>query len=381
MRFSSARGLVAGALTLFACGCGQGAEGGNQNNLNNQNNNSGQPTATYSGSAAHGDLVVFEVDEVGQTYTIYNETTGTQASGSYSLSTVPQLQGVWEVSNGTETSFAVNLPGTLIAANFDTGRLENNISFGVNAELDNTGKVALIQGNYIYIGISNEPLNGSTDYKEWGILTVGDGTWVGDAYATGGLAVNPGDLEPRSPEEATLPVPATGTMQGGDWSVNGVHKERLDVTVAGAPGALTGYVYADNESAAFLLDLGEGNGFYLALKIPDAPLSRADVAGTYKMIQVTGDGLKAAVNVDFPASGDATYFQKYHDGTTVSGVLTDISFSPSINNTLSAKEMFTGGYNEIVIAMAGDAALYFMFECLDSETSCTFIGYGAGARL
>ena len=315
----------------------------------------------YAGSASEGDLVTFEIDKTNKTYVATNETTGGSSSGSYSTMT-GELQGVYEVTADGDRFFAVELDDKILAANFPTGNAANDLSYGVSAEIDNNGKVAQIAGDYIWIRIANDEVNGSVLNKEWGALTVAsDGNWYKRNYT--GDAASPMDVDPE--------FPLTGGDESGTWTVDDANKERLVVTVDGSTETLTGFAYASQNEAAFLLDLGTGEGFMLGVE--NSSVSQATIAGTYKFVDAWANGGRGAGNATIPASGDGTFYHKNDDGTIVSGTLTTITQSPYFSNTFECRA--TEIQADLYLVVMGDIMLHFMFD--DNG----FVSYGAGAKL
>lgn len=332
---------------------------------------------SYSGSASAGDLVVFSVDTQAKTYTLHNETTDNDATGSYSLLT-GDLAGVMEVSAGGKHLFAVELDGKVLAANV-TGDDQNDILFGVYGGLDNSGKESQIAGIYSWIIMSDKPVNGSTSVKYWGILDVGaDGTWRKFDYAAG---AGSGPVTSLAPEDYSGALPPSGTPDStGTWSVNGNAKERLVVTVDGAQGTMTGFAYAAADASVFLLDLGVGNGFMLGLKNPATHYTLQEIAGTYKFVDVWGSS-RGAGNYVISATGASSYYHKDQDGDIAQGYLQDLAPCPNIPNMFVIEHMEWGTSgteddNNIRLVVIGNIIMHFTFSA-----DGAFVSYGAGARL
>ena len=130
------------------------------------------------------------------------------------------------------------------------------------------------------------------------------------------FATNTGDgsVTEMSPDLFTGSIPITTGDETGTWTVNGTHKERLVVKVTGSTTDLSGYVYATPNEAAFLLDLGTGNGFLLGLKI-DATASLSSIAGDYKYINVWDNG-QGAGNYSINSTGKVDWTHKGSDGSS-----------------------------------------------------------------
>ncbi|MFW6134237.1 MAG: hypothetical protein ACOC5R_01515 [Elusimicrobiota bacterium] len=339
---------------------------------------------TYSGSASAGDLVVFTVDQTNQTYETENITTGQTDTGSYSVLS-GNLTGVKEVNVGSDYFFAVELDDKIIAANFPTGNNDNELSYGVSSAIDNTGKVDQIEGNYVFIIISSGTVNDSSDIKEWGTLSVFSSTWTKKSYATDYNNPATDTYQAVSPSTGSSYVdlfPITSPQEKGDWTVNGTKQERLDVTITSPTVRnFTGFAYASSNASAFILDLGQGEGFLLGIKVNNTvSIGQSDIAGTYKFVDVTAGGTRGAGNYTIPSSGDGTYTHKEQGGTTESGDILNIGFCPQINNMFfgQLKRSNAGSPEDVVYAITiGDIIMHFTFDISDGH----FVSYGAGAKL
>lgn len=360
-------------LAMMALGsCGGGGGGGTT---------PAADTSAYSGSASFGDLVTFSIDRTNKTYAVHNETTGTNESGVYTDLTTT-FSGVKSIVVGTTHFYAVELTDKIVAANFPTGRQENNISFGVSSEIDNSTRVNEIAGVYSWVRISDDPINGSTAIKEWGTLNVaGTGAWEKWNFATG---VGTGAIDALAPENMPVNI-ITGTPpapdETGTWSVSGTNKERLSVTVNGSPGTLTGFAYAAADGSAFMLDLGTGNGFLLGLKNPATHYAAADIAGAYKFIDIwyTGGGTyPGAGNYTIDAAGAGTYGHIDSTGTVIGGSLSTATPCTNIPNMFKFENVSIEGVNrDIYIVVVGSIIMHFTFD----DATGAFVSYGAGAKI
>ncbi len=330
----------------------------------------------YVGSASRGDLVTFEINKTDKTYSVDNETTGTSESGSYSIMD-GVLDGIYKVSTGGHYFYAVELDNQALAANFPTGHIDNKISFGVSSSINNVGKESQIAGSYIYIHFCNSIVNGNIRNKEWGVVSVlANGTLYIKSYATGG---DPGlsGLTPLAPEEFNTSLPLSSGDLQGSWSVNGEVKAKLNVGIQGTQ--YTGFSYTTLTSAAFLLDMGTGNGYILGLKISSTPISLSQLAGNYKFVGVVADGKKLGGNALINSDGTGTC------ALEIDGVLSDneyfenITQCPNLTNVLYADHYdpdFPTYHGKAYFVLVGDIMMYFIF---DNEG--LFNAYGAGAKM
>ena len=373
-------GLVALLALIPACGDESGSTGQDTPPL-------GDVTAglnQYAGSASYGDVVTFDIDPVARTYTVHNETTGASASGSYAVQP-NELAGIYKVVVGTDTFYAVELTDRLLAANFPTGNPGNTLSFGLAAKPLPADWQAHFAGDYSYIMISNEPVNGSTDNKEWGVVTVAaDGTFKVRMFGTGGTGK--GSHPAMAPEEFTQAMmPATDPDLTGTWQADAAHPARLVINIDQQPGQTrTGFVYADGSQASFMIDNGPGLGFLLAFKVSEMNL--AATAGDYKFINVfNGDKStgRSAGKVTINNNGTGSYAHLDQNGAVTTGTLDTIAQAPVLKNMFYASTTETTGttvqHFKRYWVITGQFFLSFGFRTDNGEFR--FANYSAGARL
>lgn len=336
----------------------------------------------YAGSASHGDLVTFDLDTTARKYTVHNETTQKDESGSYTVLS-NELSGVYKVTQGTNAFYAVELNDLVVAANFPTGNPENAISFGVTSEPDNAGWKDHVAGNWVYISISKAPVNGSADNKEWGVISVdAAGTFKVRMLATGGT----GSIPAVAPEDFTpAMLPTTDPDLTGTWAEAAGHPERLALTFAQRPGiTFTGFAFADAQKGALIIDMGTGNGFLLAFKVmPGA--TRANTTGEYKFINVWNDAGgtgRSAGKAVVPATGDGSFAHLDENDQVSSGPLKTITQCPNLPNMFYAttEETGPGGtvHEKIYWVVGGPFFMSFGFR---TDTGFAFASYAVGAKL
>jgi len=328
----------------------------------------------YAGSGSAGDLITFEINQSDNSYSVNNETTGQHEDGTFSVSSSTGLEGIYEVNIGGSDFYAVELDDRLIAANFPTGNPENTISFGVSSALDNSENTNNISGDYVFIVMDGNGIMNDPSIKEWGILTVKDNnTWLRQSYASN---TGDGSIPELSPESYAGQLPLATGDGNGTWTVNGTHKERLDVTVDGQAGMLSGYVYADANEAAFLLDLGTGNGFMIALKITNNA-TFSSIAGDYKFVNVWDNGFGAG-NYSINTSGEVNWVHQGSDGpssgtfqlTQCTNVFGNIFYAPNV-------QLEPTYFEKLYCLIVGDIILQFGFDNSNGD----FAQYGIGARI
>lgn len=328
----------------------------------------------YSGSGSEGDLITFDINQTDQTYTINNETTGQEDEGRYEVMDTPGLEGIYSVTIGSDEFYAVELDDKIIAANFPTGNPLNTISFGVSSALDNSGNTNNIAGDYTFIIMDNEGIMGDPSIKEWGVISINsNGTWIKQSFASN---TGDGSIPEMNPESYSGQLPLSTGDGSGSWAVNGTNKERLDVTIDGTSDALSGYVYADANEAAFLLDLGTGNGFLIGLKITDNS-SFSSITGDYKFVNVWDNGFGAG-NYSISSSGDVDWVHQGSDGpssgtfelTKCGNAFSNVYYSPSV-------QLEDTYFEKLYCVIVGDIIIHFGFDNSNGD----FAQYGIGARI
>lgn len=327
---------------------------------------------TYSGSASHGDLMTFEINQSKKTYQLDNETTGRTETGSYTVNSLGNTNGLYTAKAGGESFFAVELDDKIIACNFPSGNASNEISFGVSSEIDNSGKESELAGNYLYVRMGQTPINGSTKYKEWGAFTL---TASGQIHLLSAASGGTGDYDVFSPEEVDLipnplPITSQNADESGTWFFHGSKKGQVSVSMSGMN--YSGYAYVAGNESVFLMDLGTGQGFALAYKITNNSLTT--VAGDYKFVDTWNDGTIGAGNYTISPQGIVSY---YH--IDKKGVEERASFGPLTKlNTLSNVYMYndTTEMESYYLVIVGDAIMHFIFNDQGEYHS-----YGAGAKI
>ena len=329
----------------------------------------------YSGSGSHGDLLTFEINKTDQSYTLYNETTSQTETGSYGILSGNNLDGVYHISSGNSNFFGVELDDKIIAGNFPSGNTQNDITFGVSSEIDNSNRLNDIAGDYMYIRLGNVSINGSSAYKEYGVFTLtANGNIKLIDIATGG---DGSDSEVGALEDLAgfgLEYPIDDSYEyylEGSWAINGSKKDRFDISLDG--NNYTGYAYSAGKTTVFLMDLGTGNGFAIGFKVYNPTLN--DIVGNYKYIDTWSDGSRGAGNYSISSTGMVNWTHT-EDGVNVeTGSFGPLNQVDEITNTFYYYNYDNEG-NDIYLVLAGDAIMHFIFND-DGE----FQGYGTGANL
>jgi len=340
--------------------------------------NTGDNTAntnSYSGSATYGDLITFAINTDDQTYELYNETTDATEKGSYSIISEAEVDGLYHMSAGGDDFFGLELDDKIVVGNFPSGRSSNELTFGVTSEVDNSTYESQIPGDYIYIRLGEVSVNGSSDFKEYGVFTLhSDGSLNLLYFATGGTGdYVVYDIAELENEGLEFPIDDgysdnTDFYLDGTWAIDGTKKDRLTVTLDGS--AATGYAYAAGSTSVFLMDLGTGQGSAIAYKI--TATSASDVVGTYKFIDTHTDGSRGAGAYTINSDGTVDYAYTTDASTVETGSFGPLSFYDVLTNVMESE--FDGDY--ITMVVAGDAIMHFI-----TDENGKLISYGAGAKI
>lgn len=328
---------------------------------------------TYAGSASHGDLMTFEINQEQKTYTLVNETTTKTETGTYQEEESGQVKGLYKASANGESFFAVELDDKIIASNFPSGNAQNEISFGVSSEISNVGKEAELAGDYVYIRMGNVPINGSTKYKEWGLLTV---TATGEMHLMEAASGGSGDYDVYAPEDiaglgSPFPITASSADLSGTWSFDGSNNGRVKVSATGG-GSIAGYAYVAGNESVFLMDLGTGEGFALAYKITSRSIGA--IAGSYKFIGVQDGGYQLAGVYDIDGGGNLQYYVEDKTGNSDSGAFGPLTQLGVLTNTYYYHD--AAEQESYYLIIVGDAIMHFIFK-----DNGEYVSYGAGAKI
>jgi hypothetical protein len=327
----------------------------------------------YSGSGSRGDLITFAINQTDKTYSVNNETTGIDESGSYSIMN-GALKGIYKINAMAQNFYAVELDDKIIAANFPTGQSENKISFGISSSINNVGKESQIAGDYIYIHFTNQSVNGAVENKEWGVVSVlASGALYIKPYATGGT----GSLTSLSPENFNLSLPLTSGDMQGSWSVNGQDKVKLNIGIQGTQ--YTGFAYPSATSSVFMLDMGTGNGYILGLKISSSAVTLSQLAGLYKYVGVVADGSRLGGNALIKTDGTGTCAIESNGILSDNEYFTGITQCPNLPNVMYCNHFdpdYPSYQGKAYFIVAGDIIMYFIFN-----NQGDFNAYGAGAKI
>ncbi|MCX6282126.1 MAG: hypothetical protein NTU51_09195 [Bacteroidetes bacterium] len=322
----------------------------------------------YSGSGAPGDVLTFTVNESVGGYTVYNESNKQYVNGSFTTYT-GDLNGLFKVYTNGAFYYSVEMPGQVFTGNFPTGRLNNDLSYGVSQQSDATS--GLISGNYVYMHISRSAVNGSSGNREWGILSVyANGTWTKQGYCN-----DTGSLQKLMPDEYTAAVPPVNPADSGTWIVDPIYSNKLIMNQFHSTDTLTGFPIASDTGAVFIMDLGYGHGFLIGLKLLDGDLNK--IRGNYGYSDVRFDagtgGGKFSVN---DSSYNVQWWRADSYAKIRNGTFGALNQCTVLKNVFYARNIIF--YGETVDYFAFVSGPYFMeFQFMNNK----FRSYGLGARL
>jgi len=322
----------------------------------------------YTGSGTAGDVLSFTVNESAMGYTIFNESNRRYTNGSFTIYS-GELNGLYKVFTNGAFYYAVEIPGQVFTGNFPTARLNNNMAFGVSMLANADG--ARIAGNYVYLHIGNSAVNGSTQNREWGILTMmADGSWLKQGYCN--MA---GVLPGLMPDEYTGTVPPPSPSDTGSWSVDPIYPDRLRMNQMNVVDTLTGFSHVGDSGAVFVMDMGFGRGFLIGLRLFDG--NQNTLKGSYGYADVRYDaatgGGKFAVS---DSTGMIDWWRGDSYGKIRNGTFEALTQSPVLKNVYYAKNvLFYGDLVDIYTIVSGPFFMEFQFQ------NNKFRSYGTGGRL
>jgi len=322
----------------------------------------------YTGSGAAGDVIDFTVNQSGLGYSIYNETYK-QYDNGYFTTYSGELNGLYKIFARGSFYYGVELPGQVFGGCFPTARTENSLSYGVSLQTNTSNP--LISGNYVYLRISNAAINGSTVNREWGILSIlPNGTWMKQGYCNA-----PGILPMLMPDEYTGPVPPLNMADSGTWIVDTVSPGRFQMTRLNKTDTVSGFPFATDSGAVFVMDLGFRKGFLFGLKLLDGNINTMKGSYGYADVQYdasTGGG-KFAVS---DSSQALDWWRGNAYGKITNGLFGGVNQAGVLKNVFFAKNVDLNGETvDFYSVVSGPFFMEFQFR------QNNFRSYGIGARL
>jgi hypothetical protein len=331
-------------------------------------------TNNYVAAASYGDLISFSIDNETQTYTFENETTNQNGSGSFTPSTDPKLDGVYEVTSSGETQYIVEIPGVVTITSLQLGNTQNKMAVGLSADLhfENTYSVADFAGKYLYMNFDDEEKN------------------PGDFW--GGTLVNADGSYTSGPGNESITDLSFSGYGNGTISIDENNVSRILAYENGIDEPFVGSIFPGK---ALLMDNGEGNGFSLAVAYPETPIEQSALAGSYKGVLLTTGSGQGAMNFEIPQSGSGiSYYIKFNsgekyevnNGSSATHEITSFERVPTLNNVFKLVQNITfpgePTYESIgyMVLLPGDILMYFGVE--EDEMGDEYVAaYGVSAKI
>jgi hypothetical protein len=306
-------------------------------------NNSSEHNYFLTGNGSNA--ITYKIDKNDKSYTFINESSGTSGSGVFSLSSNPNLNGIYETTVNGLVYSAIELPGKFFATTAPSGNANNSFSFGITADLNLLSDIntEAIPGRYIWIDFDNlEDFDwGGTDIKSDGTFT-----W---------------QLGPESDADFDESVHFAGGGSG-NWAVSSTNPSRINFSFFG--NTFEGAIYPGK---ALIHPHRTGRGFTAGIKYPETPVSQISAAGKYKWIDRTPEGYRGVGLFDLPASGTtaSAYMYYYNNPYVDSGTATITNFkrSSKVNNAFTGQTGTEGdmSYTSFII-LPGEALLFFTWD-------------------
>jgi hypothetical protein len=327
-------------LAFFFAGCSDSSTtppnpaGGGQNNYNSISN--------------YGDIVRVTFNtgkDAGGSYSWTNETLNLTDNGTYTVSTDPNLTGIYVTNSG---DYIIEAPNLSFLTTLDFGRPQNQFSFGINSN-QNLHNLT-VTGDYIWISFSDD----STNF--WGGYRLN-----ADGTCTYGFA-------PDDPSQVTN----FNYFQGGgsgNWAISSQDSSRILFTEGGL--TFIGTIYPEKYME---ISNGPGLGMSLGIKYPSAPITLNQIAGTYRGIDYTDDGNIGVGYYTLPSSSaPVTCYFKYLNPSIISQGTTsgNISRHPGINNIFLVNDVKPGEYDYTVyfILLGGESMMHFAIDNIGTSYS------------
>lgn len=277
----------------------------------------------YLMGGSYGDLISFGIDKGRMRYKFFNETTGMADSGSFSMSTHPQLNNVYEIVRNGAVYYGIELPGKMMATSVPSGNHANLLCFGVTNDQKLEGiSPETFAGKYVWVVYDD----------------IEDFTWGGmEVLANGTFTWQNGPEDDKDFDESKH----FAGGGNGVWKVSASNKNRIEFIENG--DTVFGTML---ENKMLMIDNGPGNGFTAGIRYPDAPLTQAFIAGSYKWLDITPEGYRGVGYFNLPASGsECEYFYKYYNNPYArEGKDTMFNFrrSTKINNAFIGEDDWDG---------------------------------------
>jgi hypothetical protein len=320
-------------------------------------NQSGTTTENgYNSATNYGDVIKFKIVTTalsdgtnGFNYEWSNQSMNLNGNGTLTLSSNPNLTGVYETNDG---KYVIELPNKTYISSLNYGRTQSNLSFGITSKqnLNNTS----IQGDYIWINYQEDTVESIGGYR---INPNGTVTW--------GLA--PYDI---------ISITNFNYFEGGGsgtWSISPTDSSRIIFTENGIE--YIGSIYPEKY---MLISNGTANGITVGVLYPSSPLSISQIAGTYRGFDFTADGNIGVGRYTVPQTvSPINYYYSYSNPPLISqgNSSGNIDRHPGINNCFVCNDAVPNQYDytTFCIVLSGECMLTFSrSNTTHGASSCGF---------
>ena len=298
----------------------------------------------YFGAGSFSDVISYKIDGTNKTYSYNNETKGMNDSGSFSLSTNQNLDGVYEIlENGIVYPF-IETPGKYFATCYSSGNAQNKLVFGVSSKQNLLSDYTVndLTGKYLWVNYDK------LDEFGWGgieVLANGTFTWQ----------MGPED-EADFSENAHFAGAGSGT-----WTISPTEPSRIIFRALG--NDYNGTIYPGK---VLIMENGNGYGFTLGVKYPAIPVSQASIAGKYTWVDYTPEGYRGVGSFVLPASGTtASFYSMYYNNPYFSSgtqTMSNFKRSSTIKNAFTGELLSEGElFYTSFIALPGELLMMVSF--------------------
>jgi hypothetical protein len=327
---------------------------------NDSTTNTNQPGTTiengYNSATNYGDVIKFKIvtstaadGTNGFNFEWSNQTMNTSGNGTMTLSTNPNLNGVYETSDG---KYVIELPDNSYVSSLNYGRPQSNLSFGVTAKRNLHNST--VEGDYIWINYQEDTVESMGGYR---INANGTVTW--------GLA--PYDI---------MSITNFNYFQGGGsgtWVISPTDSSRIIFSENGID-----YIGTVFPEKYMLISNGTGNGITVGVYYPSAPLSISQIAGIYRGFDYTADGNTGVGRYTVPSTvSPVNYYYSYSSPPLISQGTSsgNIDRHPGINNCFVCNDAVPNEYDytTFFIVLSGECTLTFCrSNTTHNASSCGF---------
>jgi hypothetical protein len=314
-----------------------------------------EPTGNhYFSMNSNGDLIRFNLDSDNGTYSFTNESSGQSNDGNFTISSDPNLSGVYVTSND---HFIIELPDEAFVTSLHLGRQNYNIVFGLTSERDLTGND--LSGNYIFLTYTNAGLDDCGGYS-----VSSNGTF------TYGIAPHPDSI--------TAPFNYFQGDGSGTWEFDPNDSSRIIATEGSED--YSGTIYPGK---IMLLNNGSGAGFIVGLVYPSSPVSLSQIAGTYRGIDYSLETGEYGVGYyTIPSSsGPVNWYVEYSGSSGVQSGTTsgNVIGHTHVNNLFQVDDVDPGQFDDTAyfLLLPGEIMLHY----IEDNTTDELISYGIAIRI